>query len=151
MPMTRPVPTHASAISCTVPSPPTATTGTSPGNPPTMRPAWPGPSVTCQTGRTPRPSRNPETNSRNPPARPLPADGLSTRCASPPPKSTAGKYQNRNLAARTSNYSSYTSGIAHGTVRRMQASSKGVSRHRNPRHGHSTFEHVATQHIRFYG
>ena len=47
-----------------------------------MWPACPGPRVTCQIASTPRSSRKRETNPRRPPARPLPATGFSTRCAS---------------------------------------------------------------------
>src|SRR5215210_353740 len=109
--MVRPFPAHAAATSCTVPSPPTATTDSSSGSPRTMLPAWPGLSVTCQTGRNPRPSRNPETNARNSPARPLPASGLRTRCTSPPEETTAGKYQKRTLATRTEGHSGSTRGV----------------------------------------
>src|SRR5215207_4560583 len=63
-----------------------------------MLPAWPGPCVTCQTGSTPRSSKYRETDARSPPARPLPADGLRTRCASPPMENIARKYQNRSPA-----------------------------------------------------
>src|SRR5215212_3003883 len=76
-----------------------------------MLPAWPGPCVTCQTGRNPRSSKNREADARNPPARPLPADGLRTRCASPPKENIAGKYQNRSPAARPKGRSGSTRGV----------------------------------------
>src|SRR5919112_1119380 len=75
--MIRSVPEHAAATSCTVPSPPTATTDTSSGSLRTMLPAWPGPCVTCQTGRNPRSSKNRETDTLSLPARPGQVEGTA--------------------------------------------------------------------------
>src|SRR5215216_4784580 len=122
--MVRPVPAHAAATSCTVPSPPTATTDTSSGSPRTILPACPGFSVTCQTGRNPRSSKNRETDARSPPARPLPADGLRTRCASPPKENIAGKYQNRSPAALAKGRSGSTRGVDCDESRPIPARSK---------------------------
>src|SRR5215208_777203 len=122
--MVRPVPAHAAATSCTVPSPPTATTDTSSGSALTILPACPAFSVTCQTGRNPRSSKNRETDARSPPAPPLPADGLRTRCASPPKENIAGKYQNRSPAVRPKDHSSSTRGIDCDESRTIPARSK---------------------------
>src|SRR5215207_1756094 len=126
--MIRSVPEHAAATSCTVPSPPTATTDTSSGSPRTTPPAWPGPCVTCQTGRNPRSSKNRETDALSPPVRPLPADGLSIRCASPPEENIAGKYQNSSPAARSKGHSGSTRGVDCGESQPILVRSKERSK-----------------------
>jgi hypothetical protein len=80
-PITWPVPTHAAATSCTVPSPPTARTSASSGNPEIIRSACPGPCVTCHSTLNPRSSRYVAMLPRQAAARPLLAAGFNTRCA----------------------------------------------------------------------